>query len=379
MCWSAVLAVLVGGVAWQQPAAERLRCEWRPSGEVVTDPCPEFYWECAEQAGYELAVASSREGLERPDLWDSGKVETRLTLAEYDGEPLESGREYHWRVRPYGRDGKPGRWGAPASFRTEFTPRPGRLAHIRTFLNFGGNPEVIASRYDATFRKEAKQHNPDILTGNYGLLATMVIPSQKHDDLTAFCRREKLSDADPPEEMWLHFQEDHKVRLHVGAERAENPIEERLCPGWDPANDRDGDGRVNDAEFADLANPRAHARVMKEARVPIYYWGPPRDDFVMNVGHPDYQRFLAEDYIQKQVEGYDGVFIDTTTPRVPGPGGGGKVLEHPEAGDWLIAMQTMLAKVKLALGDRLLLANGWQARPFVIDGMERENWLNIGH
>jgi len=31
-------------------------------------------------------------------------------------------------------------------------------------------------------------------------------------------------------------------------------------PGWDPANDRNGDGYVDDAEFANLANPSATAR-----------------------------------------------------------------------------------------------------------------------
>ena len=33
---------------------------------------------------------------------------------------------------------------------------------------------------------------------------------------------------------------------------------------------------------------------MKDARVPLYYWGPPLDDYAMNPSHPVYQKFMAE-------------------------------------------------------------------------------------
>ncbi len=40
-------------------------------------------------------------------------------------------------------------------------------------------------------------------------------------------------------------------------------------PGWDPANDRNGDGYVDDSEFSDLVNPNATARMRWESRVVV--------------------------------------------------------------------------------------------------------------
>ena len=182
--------------------------------------------------------------------------------------------------------------------------------------------------------------------------------------------------------MFSHFRTDRTVTLHVGAERASNPREARPCPGWDPRNDRNGDGKVDDEEAKQLVNPDALAREMKQARIPIYFWGPPRDDYVMNVGHPEYQRFLAEVYCPGRLEGVDGLYIDTTPPDVAGAGRSADVLEFPRPPEdphqWLHAMQMMLAKIKVQLPDNPITANGWNARPFVIDGRESEGWLRAG-
>lgn len=112
-------------------------------------------------------------------------------------------------------------------------------------------------------------------------------------------------------ETWLPVAEDTFVTLHVGAERTANPLERRLCPGWDPRNDPNGDGRVDHAELGRLANPKATAREPSQAWVPIYFWGPPRDDFVMNVGHPRYQEFMARVWAPRLCEGYDRIYFDT--------------------------------------------------------------------
>ena len=76
---------LAASVSLAQPQPKNLLCEWRPSGEVIADPCPEFYWEATAQAAYEIAVATSPDRLDEPDMWRSGPTETRLTLAEYAG------------------------------------------------------------------------------------------------------------------------------------------------------------------------------------------------------------------------------------------------------------------------------------------------------
>jgi uncharacterized repeat protein (TIGR01451 family) len=43
-------------------------------------------------------------------------------------------------------------------------------------------------------------------------------------------------------------------------------------PGWDPANDRNGDGYVDDTEFANLVNPNATARMRWESRLPVTWY-----------------------------------------------------------------------------------------------------------
>ena len=161
----------------------------------------------------------------------------------------------------------------------QLAPHSHRLPHIRTFVNFGSRPDLIAQRFDLTFRSEAKRFNPRIIALRYALLATLVVPSEKASMLENFCVQSTLTATGVDEAMFLHFREDRDVTLHAGAERASNPLIKRSVPGWDPANDRNGDGAVDDDEFARLVSPRAHARKRSEARVPIYYWGPPADDF----------------------------------------------------------------------------------------------------
>ncbi|MGC9319282.1 MAG: putative glycoside hydrolase [Armatimonadota bacterium] len=367
------------------PSPTGLRCEWVTDNPAVRDSHPELFWEADAQRAWQVQVAASEEELatEGAPVWDSGRVESPLPIAEYAGEPLRDGQTYHWRVRLWGGEPEPGEWSPAARFTMEYRPLPALREHIRTFVNFGSNDaEMLAARYDLSFRPAPNQVRPQYIGLAYSLMATMVVPSEKHDDLGAWCVAEGLSEEGVPEEMFCHFREDTEVTLHVGAERAENPRETRTVPGWDPANDGNGDGLVNEQEAAELANPEAAARRMSQARVPIYYWGPPRDDFVMNIGHPDYQRYLAERYMPTRLEGgYDGFFVDTITADIPGPGRSGAILEYPrgpgEERAWLRDMQMALARVKIALPGSVLIANGWSAQPFVIDGAEREGWLNI--
>jgi hypothetical protein len=379
------LAVWFPVVGEAQLVPTDLLCEWRPSPAVVSDPCPELTWRAAEQARYRVIVASDRARAERDegDVWDSGWVGSPVACAEYAGPALEEGRAYFWRVRVASGEGGGEEDGGPYSEIAEFTYErrdlPRRLPHIRTFVNFGSNAEVIASRYDLTFRKDAKQFRPEAIALNYSLLCTMVIPSEKADALAQFCVENGLTQEGILEDMFIHFARDTNITLHVGAERAENPRETRRVPGWDPNNDANGDGRVDDAEVATLRSPDATARDRPQARVPIYYWGPPRDDFVMNVGNPHYQRFCAEVYAPSRLEGFDGIWVDTVPPHIPGPGGGAEIVEYPggERERWRDDLVRLLCTIKRTLPDRWLLANGWNSTPFVLDGAEYENWLNI--
>ncbi|HUS81173.1 MAG TPA: hypothetical protein VM283_07890, partial [Armatimonadota bacterium] len=360
-------------------------CEWRAGNGAVRDICPEFYWQAPGQTACQVLVATTRELLEpdRADMWDTGRLDTKLPIVEYAGEPLANHTTYLWRVRVWEGGDDPGAWGEVQRFTTDFVPLPSLRPHMRYFINFcPGGAELVAGRYDLSFGAGPRQFRAEHIGLSYSLMATMVVPSDKYDDLAAWCVEQGLSAEGVPEEMFCHFAADTKVTLHVGAEKASNPRETRDIPGWDPRNDRNGDGTVDDAEFANLANPDAHARKMGEARIPIYYWGPPRDDYVMNIGHPDYQRFLAEVYMPSQLgEGFSGWWVDTTPTNVPGAGASAAVVEYPRGpGDedaWMRDMQMVMARVKIANPDAVLSANSWNATPFVLDGRESEGWLNM--
>jgi len=356
-------------------APGNLLTEWAPGTPVVTDPCPDLYWECAGQQAYQVQC-----GRDKTVLWDTGRLAGPVTVAEYGGPALEVGRTYWWRVRIWA-GGEASGWTEPVTFSYHRARRPSVRPHIRTFMNFGGSTEFAVANLDLTFHSQPNALRPDILSLQYSLLATMVVPSEKADALERFCVDRGLTQEGIAERMFAHFRTDTSVKLHVGAERAANPIETRTCPGWDPRNDRNGDGRVDEAEARNLVEPRATARGMSQARIPIYYWGPPRDDFVMNVSDPDYQRFVAEVYCPAQAQGFDGLYVDTMPTDVAGPGRSADVLEFPrpteDPDQWLHAMQTMLAKIKTAMPDSVITANGWGGQPFVIDGTQAEGWLDI--
>ncbi len=358
---SAVMVAAVTGLCslalGQAPTA--LVCEWQPSPATVTDSLVHFAWEAVGQAEYQVTVRADPGGELQ---WDSGWVASRAGVCEYGGPPLEPGHAYVWQVRVRDAEGQAGP--LPDEQRFTYTPRtlPRRLPHIRTFVNFGENAETVAQRYDLTFRRDAKAFRPEVIALNYSLLCTMVIPSEKASALERFCVEQGLTQQGIAESMFVHYARDTQVTLHVGAERAENPRETRTVPGWNPAN---------------LAD--AGARQESEARVPIYYWGPPNDDYVMNVGDPHYQQFCAEAYVPSRLESFDGLWIDTMASHVPGPGG--EVREYPSSGPeadrWREDMLRMLCTIKRSTLDTLFLANGWDSQPFVIDGVEHENWLSI--
>jgi hypothetical protein len=380
------LTVAVSSIAGPVPTG--LRCEWRVNPTDVPDPCPELYWETASQSTYQVRVARSQAGLAGGEelVWDSGRVETALPITEYAGPELENGTTYWWRVRVWDGDGRVMPDAPAQTFRMNVRAMPHHLPTIRTFMNFGGDAEFARDWLDLSFRQQAKSLRESVLATRYGLVCTLVLPhpstgkplSGKAEALADFCIKKRLTTDGVLEDMFCHFATDTYVSLHVGAERAVNPRENRLCPGWDPANDRNRDGRVDDDEATRLVNPKATARDPKQARIPIYYWGPPQDDFVMNVGHPAYQEFMATVWAQRLCEGYDGIYFDTVPPDVAGVDRNSTVLEYPRVGrgadKWLRDLQMLFARIKIAMPDKMITGNAWDAFPMVNDGRQSECW-----
>ena len=87
---------------------------FQPRLSWINTPVP--HSRCGEfQTAYRIRVASTREGLENPDLWDTGKVESdRSTLVRYNGTALQSTADYWWQVQVWDARGRKSRWSKPA-------------------------------------------------------------------------------------------------------------------------------------------------------------------------------------------------------------------------------------------------------------------------
>ncbi len=106
---------------------ERLTCEGMEHPNCIDLLQPRLSWinrplndqiKGAEQRAYRIRVASSREGLAKPDLWDSRRVESGESLyIPYAGKPLQSGQQVWWQVKVWNQKGQASVWSEPASWR----------------------------------------------------------------------------------------------------------------------------------------------------------------------------------------------------------------------------------------------------------------------
>jgi len=85
-----------------------LLCEYMPNPLGIDVIQPRFSWVLDHsergqlQSAYQVLVGSSKENLDigNSDMWNSGKVNSEQSVnVIYEGNPLESGKTYYWRVR----------------------------------------------------------------------------------------------------------------------------------------------------------------------------------------------------------------------------------------------------------------------------------------
>ncbi|HSO88533.1 MAG TPA: family 78 glycoside hydrolase catalytic domain, partial [Draconibacterium sp.] len=104
----------------------KLTCEYLSNPVVVDVLQPRLAWiDIADsnergqmQTAWQIRVATSKNNLEKPDLWDSGKTESsESNRIQYAGKPLTSRIECYWQVRVWDRNGEVSVWSEPAFWR----------------------------------------------------------------------------------------------------------------------------------------------------------------------------------------------------------------------------------------------------------------------
>ncbi len=102
-----------------------LKCNYIANPLGVETPSPLLSWvlEAEEKGQYQTAyriIAASRPALlaeGQADLWDSGKVESGMSIhVPYGGETLKSGQQCWWKVCVLDRDERSSGWSDPACF-----------------------------------------------------------------------------------------------------------------------------------------------------------------------------------------------------------------------------------------------------------------------
>lgn len=102
-----------------------LRCEYRTNPTGIDVLSPRLSWQVQshqrgqKQTAYQVYVASDAQLLrnDRPDMWDSGKVQSDNTAAiVYAGKPLTSDQAYFWKVRIWDAGGVSSNWSRPAEW-----------------------------------------------------------------------------------------------------------------------------------------------------------------------------------------------------------------------------------------------------------------------
>ncbi|KAI8287260.1 hypothetical protein K4K60_012685 [Colletotrichum sp. SAR11_57] len=68
------------------------------------------------QTSYQLQAASSSDGFDAPDLWDTGKLSDRQAFASWNGSTLSSRDQVYWRVRAWDADDVASSWSEPSTF-----------------------------------------------------------------------------------------------------------------------------------------------------------------------------------------------------------------------------------------------------------------------
>ena len=124
LCLLTLLVPITRGLA-ATLQCENLRCEYLKDPLGLDETRPRLSWIVTSierdenQTAYQILVATTEAKLRagQGDLWDTGKLASdETTQIVYGGQPLTSRERCFWKVRSWDRDGKEGKWSAPAQW-----------------------------------------------------------------------------------------------------------------------------------------------------------------------------------------------------------------------------------------------------------------------
>lgn len=133
-----------------------MRCEYLSEPICIDTEAPRFTWTytgCGKfvQYSFRVVVASSKDKLENPDIWDSGEVVSRRPFCKMDGKALLlSDNLYYWRVEAKDENSSIRIVSDAASFYTAMMRRSDWKA---VWISDGASKELEAA---PMFRKEFK-------------------------------------------------------------------------------------------------------------------------------------------------------------------------------------------------------------------------------
>lgn len=125
MYFLTVFFLIIGCNSKNNPEVFDLRCESLQNPLGIDKTTPRFSWKISsnknetEQKAYQVLVASECSDLteNKADLWNSGKVESSSSIfTPYQGQKLNSGRSYWWKIRIWDEAGNVSAWSKPAQF-----------------------------------------------------------------------------------------------------------------------------------------------------------------------------------------------------------------------------------------------------------------------
>ncbi|HKJ67190.1 MAG TPA: alpha-L-rhamnosidase N-terminal domain-containing protein, partial [bacterium] len=119
--------VLLNCAGGQKLAVTNLKCEYLKNPLGIDIPQPRLSWTVSSnlrgisQSAYRILVADNREFLrdDTGNIWDSGEVSSAQSVnVVYDGEQLQSGDTYYWKVRIWNQDAEQSPWSEINTFHT---------------------------------------------------------------------------------------------------------------------------------------------------------------------------------------------------------------------------------------------------------------------